>query len=65
MAEAALEAIGTPPPLPGGAAQWVFPEKETRDMAARIFGTGFEAKFRREDTFQVETMNKFSVVRGT
>lgn len=65
MAESALVAIGTPPAQPGGAVEWVFPEKETRDMAARIFGTAFEVSLERKDSFQITTTNKFSVVRGT
>ena len=65
MAESALAAIGTPPAQPGGAVEWVFPEKETKDMAARVFGTAFEVSFERRDTFQVTTTKKFSVVRGT
>jgi hypothetical protein len=65
MGEAALAAIDNPPDPPGGSAKWVFPEQETRDMAARIFGTSFDVSFKRQDTNQSPTTNKFSVVRGT
>lgn len=64
MAESGLEAIGTPPDQPGGDVEWVFPEKETRDMAARVFGTALEVSIERKDTYQFTTTKKFSVVRG-
>lgn len=43
MAEGGLEAIGSEPDGNSNA-KWMFPEQETRDMAARIFGTGFDAQ---------------------
>lgn len=66
LADAALDAIGTPPPTgsPTGR-RWGFPEQETRDMSARIFGTNFDVGFESEIDESRTTINKFNIVKGT
>jgi hypothetical protein len=65
MAEAALEAIGNPPDNNANA-KWRFPEPESRDMAARIFGTDFDVTVDYEyENPMRQTVNKYQVIRGT
>ena len=65
MAEAALEAIGSPPNNNANA-KWRFPEAESRDMAARIFGVEFDvtADFEYMNP-ETQTVNKYDIIRGT
>lgn len=62
MAEGGLEAIGSEPDGNSNA-KWMFPEQETRDMAARIFGTGFDAQVQYGTS--VYTRRKYTVIRGS
>ncbi|CAG5141522.1 uncharacterized protein ALTATR162_LOCUS960 [Alternaria atra] len=65
MAEASFEAVGSPPASGGDA--WTFPGAETRDMSARIFGVfgAPSAEIPIPGTKQMETVNKYQVVRDT
>jgi hypothetical protein len=65
MADAALEAIGTLPDNNANA-NWKFPDSESRDMAARIFGLDFdvEASYQINDP-ELTKVNKYEVIRGT
>ena len=62
MAEGGLEAIGSEPDGNSNA-KWMFPEQETRDLAARIFGTGFDAQVQYGTS--VYTRRKYTVIRGS
>jgi hypothetical protein len=65
MADAALEAIGTLPDNNANA-KWKFPDSESRDMAARIFGLDFdvEAPYQYNNP-ELTPVNKYEVIRGT
>lgn len=63
MAEAAVDAVGRPPSSDGDV-KWIFPEEETQDMSARIFGTDFDVEFDDKVNRGLSPVNKYSVVRG-
>jgi hypothetical protein len=65
MAEAALTAIGNSPDNNPNA-HWKFPDSESRDMAARIFGPDFAVEAEYEyATPEKQAVNKYEVIRGT
>jgi hypothetical protein len=63
MAEAALDVIGSPPGNDANA-KWVFSEQESRDLAARVFGTKTFDVEHETDVRGKVTVNKLDVVRG-